>query len=114
MKKKSHARPRYIREAERNRVQGNRVISVWKVSGHGQRHGHGHGCLVKHIASRWDANNNNKNFAFLLLGSSILIMHISKGATKIDQQLYRKAKKTIINMYFLIICFCKHRKLVYT
>ena len=41
-------------EAERNRIQGNRVISVWKV-----RHGHGHGCLVKHIASRWDANNNN-------------------------------------------------------
>ena len=35
-------------EAERNRVQGNRVISVWKV--------HGQGCLVKHIASRWDAN----------------------------------------------------------
>ena len=31
MKKKSHARPRYIMEAERNRVQGNRVISVWKV-----------------------------------------------------------------------------------
>ena len=31
-------------EAERN-----------KVHGHGQRHGHG--CLVKHIASRWDAYN---------------------------------------------------------
>ena len=41
-------------EAERNRVQGNRVISVWIVR---TRTGRGHGCLVKHIASRWDANN---------------------------------------------------------
>ena len=61
MKKKSHARPRYIMEAERNREQGNRVISVihghGHGQGHGQRHGHGHGCLIKHIASRWDANN---------------------------------------------------------
>ena len=31
-------------QAERNRVQGNRVKAFGK-------YGHGHGCLVKHIAS---------------------------------------------------------------
>ena len=42
-------------EAERNRVQGNRVLSLWKVR---TRTGQRHGCLVKHIASQWDANKH--------------------------------------------------------
>ena len=70
MKKKSHVRPIYIMEAERNRVQGNRVISLWKVR---TRTRHGHGCLVKHIASRWDANKYSFN-SVIILKNGILIV----------------------------------------
>ena len=41
-------------EGERYKVQGKRVINIGKYGhGHGQRHGHG--CLVKHIASGLNA-----------------------------------------------------------
>ena len=43
-------------------IKCKRVISIWKVrtwTKHRQRHGHE--CLVKHIASRKDANKNLNN-----------------------------------------------------
>ena len=62
MKKKPIARPRYIMEGERNRVQGNRVISTWKV-----QHGH-YTDKDTDLHQRWnDLNVMSKNSVKLFL-----------------------------------------------